>query len=131
MASKLPKLVLPAYDFKTMKATYRHYAEAVCKANPGMRGAVTKDFVDKGWVSAVMEFLPGNQAKREKMFRQVSIRWPFLRPSTERPSHRMTGTLDFFDHDDRILGPEEARRRALSKYFGSFPWNKNPGDSHN
>lgn len=76
MASKLPKLVLPAYDFKTMKATYRHYAEAVCKANPGMRGAVTKDFVDKGWASAVKEFWPGNQAKREKMFRRVSTRWP-------------------------------------------------------
>lgn len=72
MASKLPKLVLPAYDFRTKTATYRHYAEAVFKANPGTRGVVAKEALDKAWFTAVKNHWPGNQAKREELFRDVS-----------------------------------------------------------
>lgn len=125
MASKVPKLVLPAYDLKTHMATYRHYAEAVFKANPGMRGTITKDFVDKAWVTAVKEHWPGNKGKQEVMFRRVRTLPSFLSTLW----HCMTCTLGFVGQDDRVLGPEEARRRVFFMEFGSLPWNKDPGSS--
>lgn len=97
MASKVPKLVLPAYDLKTKIATYRHYAEAVFKANPGMRGSITKDFVDKAWVMAVKGHWPGSKGKQEAMLRSVRTLPSFA--FYLKLLHCMTCTLGFLGKD--------------------------------
>ncbi len=77
MASKLPKLLLPAYDFKSKPVAYYAYAEAVYK---GRREAMIKETVDKAWVSAVKDNYPKNQAKREELIKQVNCIHPIRIP---------------------------------------------------
>lgn len=127
MASKVPKLVLPRYDLKSKTATYRHYAEAVFKANPGMRGSITKDFVDKAWVTAVKGRWPSKKGKKEAMLRLVRTLPSF--PFYLNLWHCMTCALGFLGQDERVLGPEEARRRVLFMEFGSLPRDTDPGSS--
>lgn len=108
MASKLPKLVLPAYDLRTKNATYHHYAEAVFKANPGTRGVVAKEALDKAWFTAVKNHWPGNQAKREELFHDVSRPLYF----SEKPvaqSH-LYGRLS---HKEPPIGGTNMRRNTL------------------
>ena len=72
MASKLPTLLLPAYDLR-LKPKYRDFAEALYQLNKYRREAMTREAVDKLYVTAVRETYPHNKGKQDELIEQVSL----------------------------------------------------------
>ncbi|KAI9873554.1 MAG: hypothetical protein M1830_000289 [Pleopsidium flavum] len=114
MASKLPKLILPVYDLKVKPLTYHHYAEAVYKANASRREAMSREAVDKAWVTAVKDYYPNNKAKREKLCQQVGVIHYIHRSSSDAATF-----WEKFERDEPRITDHFHGARTL----GTFPIN--------